>query len=150
MSNPSSCLGGQPVFSECRGRVLERCGPHCSDPATDLGGVFRVHLEEMTHRRPHRLDAGVIELHPNFAVKNFERWAVPVLDHIVVRGKALVDKRPQVLTDRFASMPISHAEVAHSILSKAVEAFAKGLVINFFPHGQKPFRSRSFREGYWS
>ena len=56
---------------------LKPCGTHRANPAAHLGGIFRVHVEKMTHSGPHRLNAGVIELHPYFAVKNFERWAVP-------------------------------------------------------------------------
>jgi hypothetical protein len=50
----------------------------------------------MAHRRSHRLGIGVVELHPYFAVKNFEHRAVPVLDDVVMGGKALVDKGAQV------------------------------------------------------
>jgi hypothetical protein len=89
----------------------------------------------MAHRRCHRLFAGVIERHPNFAMKNFERWAVPILDDVVMGGKAGVNEGAQVLTDSFAPVPICHAQVAYRILGKAVHAFAKGFLINFSPHG---------------
>ena len=72
-----------------------------------------------------RLNFGLIELHSNFAVKNFEQWAVPVLDDVVMGGKALVDEGAQVLTDCFASVPISHAQVAHCFLGKAVKTLAE-------------------------
>ena len=102
----------------------------------------------MTHRWPHRLDVGGIKLHPNLAVENFESWAVPVLDDVMMCGKTFIYKGAQIFPDHLASMPISDAQVAHRILGKAVKALAESFVINFFPHGQKPIRSRGFREGY--
>src|SRR5262249_5491817 len=97
-------------------KVLKSRGSHCTNPTDDLGYILGVHVKEMTHRRSHRLDVGVIELHPDFAVKNLEQWAVPILDNLVTGGKSLVDEGAQVLTDCFASVPISHAQVAHRIL----------------------------------
>src|SRR6516164_9661792 len=63
-----------------------------------------------------------------------------------MRGEALVDKLPKVFSDRLASMPVGDTEIASGILSEAIEAFAKGLVIDFFPHRQQPFRRCGFRE----
>jgi hypothetical protein len=56
-------------------------------------------------------------------VKNFERWAISVLNDVVMGGKTRIDEGPQVFTDGFASVPICHAQVAHCILGKAVHAF---------------------------
>src|SRR5260370_23397977 len=61
-------------------------------------------------------------------------------------GEALVDEVAQVLANHLAALPVGDAEVAHGILGKAVERFAKGLVIDFLPHRQQPFRRRGFRE----
>jgi hypothetical protein len=65
--------------------------------------------------------------------KDLERPAIPILDHVMMRSKAGVDECFQVLPDRFASMPIGNAEIANCIFRKAVEAFAEGLVVDFFP-----------------
>ncbi len=66
-------------------------------------------------------------------MKDLQQGAVPIFHDIVMRGKARVDECFQVLADRFASVPIGNAEIANCIFRKAVEAFAEGLVINFFP-----------------
>jgi hypothetical protein len=86
--------------------MLKSRGPHCTNPTDDLGRILGVHVKEMAHRRPHRLFAGIIERHPNFAVKNFECWAVPILDDVVMGGKARVNEGAQVFTDCFAPVPI--------------------------------------------
>src|SRR5262249_33022513 len=111
--------------------MLKSRGPHCTNPTDKLGRILGVHVKEMAHRRPHRFFAWVVERHPNFAVKNFECWAVPILDDIMMGGKARVNEGAQVFTDCFAPVPICHAQVAHRILGKAVHAFAKGFLINF-------------------
>jgi hypothetical protein len=60
----------------------------------------------MGHCRPHRLDARIIEFHANLAMKDLQQGAFPILHYIVMRGKALVDKLPQVISDLLASVPV--------------------------------------------
>ena len=62
----------------------------------------------MAHRRPHRLFAGIVERHPNFAVKNFECWAVPILDDVVMGGKARVNE----------AAPICHAQLSNRMVKE--------------------------------
>jgi hypothetical protein len=101
----------------------------------------------MGHRRPYGRHAAVIECHPDLAMEDLQQRAVPVLDDVVMRGKTLVDKVAQVLTDRLASVPVGNAEIAHGVVRETVEALAEGLVINFLPHRQQPFRRFGFGEG---
>src|SRR6516164_1622428 len=86
----------------------------------------------MRHCRFHGLDARIIEFHANLTMKDLEQGAVPILHDIVMRGKALVDKLPEIVSDRFASMPVGNTEIAYGILCEAIETFAKGLVIDLF------------------
>lgn len=64
-----------------------------------------------------------------------------------MRGKTLVDKLPQVISDRIASVPVGDTEVANCILYEAIEALTKGLVVDFFLHRQQPRWRGGFREG---
>src|ERR1700722_9532942 len=128
--------------------LLKPRGPHRANPSDDLARIFWVHVKEMAHRRSHKFHVGLVEFHPNFAVKNFKHRALPILNDIVMGGKARVDEGAQVLADRLASVPISHPQVADSVLGKAIEAFAECLVINLFPHRQEPSRGRGLCEGY--
>jgi hypothetical protein len=90
----------------------------------DLSGRLFVHVKEIRHCRSHGLDARIIEFHANLAMKDLQQGAVPVLHDIVMRGKALVDKLPEVFSDRLASMPVGDTEIAYGILCEAIEAFA--------------------------
>src|SRR5882757_9172883 len=107
-----------------------------ADPAADLGWIGFVHVEKMRHGRLLRRHARIIERHCHGAVKNLERWAVPVFDHLMIGGESRVYEGTQVLTDRLAPVPIGNAEIAHGILRETIEAFAKSLVVNFLPHRQ--------------
>ena len=49
-------------------------------------------------------------------MKDLQQQAVPILHDIVMRGKALVDKLPEIVSDRFASMPVGNTEIAYGIL----------------------------------
>ena len=112
---------------------LKRNRSYRSDPAANFGWVILVHVEEVSHGRFHNALAGVVWSHGHDSPKDLERPAIPILHHVMMRGKARVDEYFQVLPDRFASMPIGNAEIANCIFRKAVEAFAEGLVIDFFP-----------------
>src|SRR6516165_1106126 len=87
-----------------------------ADPVLDLGRRLFVHIKKMRHCRSHGLDARIIEFHANLAMKDLQQGAVPVLHDIVMRGKALVDKLPEVVSDRLASMPVGDTEIAYGIL----------------------------------
>jgi hypothetical protein len=114
-------------------RALKRDRSYRSDPAANFGWVILVHVEEVSHRRFHSGLAGVVWSHGDDSPKDLEQPAIPILHHVMVRGKARVDECFQVLPDRFASMPFGNAKIANCIFHKAVEAFAEGLVIDFFP-----------------
>src|ERR1700731_4490012 len=79
-------------------------------------------------------NAGIIERHSDLAMEDLELGAVPIFNHLVIGGKAGVDKGAKICTDRLASVPIGDSEVTHRILGKAVEALAEGLLVNFLPH----------------
>lgn len=51
---------------------------------------------------------------------------------MLLRIGIFLASRSTAIPDRFASMPIGNAEIANCIFRKAVEAFAEGLVIDFF------------------
>jgi hypothetical protein len=126
--------------------MLKSRGPHCTNPTDDLGRILGVHVKEMAHRRPQRLFAGLIERHPNFAVKNFECWAVPILDDVVMGGKARVNEGAQVFADYFAPVPICHAQVAHRILQ--FMPLPKVFSSISFHMAKSQSGGRGFREGY--
>jgi hypothetical protein len=117
-----------------------------ADPALDLSRILFVHIKEMRHRRSHRLDARIIEFHVNLAMKDLQQGAIPILHDVVMRGKALVDELPQVISDRLASVPVGNTEVTNCILCEAIEPLAEGLVVDFFSHRQQPRRRGGFRE----
>ena len=127
--------------------ALKRDRAHRSNPAADLGGICLVHIEEMRHHRLHDLFAAVIRCHGDNAAKDLDQSAVPVFGHVVKCGEPRIDEGPQILTDRLASIPFRDTEATPGILHKAVKTFAEGLVIDFLPKSQKPFRWRGFREG---
>jgi len=60
----------------------------------------------MGHCGSHWRDARIIEFHADLAMKDLQQRAVPILHDIVMRGKALVDELPEVISDRLASMPV--------------------------------------------
>src|ERR1700722_10265059 len=117
-----------------------------ADPVLDLGWRLFVHVKEMRHGRSHRLNVRIIECHADFAMKDLQQGAVPKLHDIVMRGQALVDELPQVFSDRLTSMPVGNTEITYGIVCETIKAFAKGLVIDLFPHGEQPFRRCGFRE----
>src|ERR1700691_2402856 len=92
--------------------------------------VFLVHVEEMRH---HRLDDGlaaVIRLHCHDAAKDFERPTIPIFENIVMCCESGIDESAQILADGLTTMPIRDTEVADRILGKAIEPFAKRLIVN--------------------
>jgi hypothetical protein len=68
-------------------------------PSNDLGRVFVVHIEEVSHGRSSGRDALVVEDHCHEPSEELQFWAVPVFDHFVVRRQILVDEVTQALTD---------------------------------------------------
>ena len=90
----------------------------------------------MHHCRSHGLDARIVEFHANLAMKDLQQRAVPILHDIVMRGKTLVDELAEVVSYRLTPMPVGDAEIAYSVLCKAIEAFAEGLVVDSLPHRQ--------------
>src|SRR5262249_31127750 len=118
-----------------------------ADPVLDLSRHLFIHIKEMRHCGSHGLYARVVEFHANLAMKDLQQGAIPILYDVVMRGKTLVDELPEVISDRLASMPVGDTEIAYGILCEAIESLAKGLVIDFFPHCQQPFRRCGFREG---
>src|SRR5262249_44811609 len=63
---------------------------------------------------------------------------IPVFSDVMQRGESGVDEGLQIGADRFATLPIRNAEVAHRILREAVETLAEGFVVNLLPHIEKP------------
>src|SRR5258707_60337 len=63
-----------------------------SDPASDLGRVLLVHVEEVRHPGFCDLLAAVVGRHGDDAVKPLERAAVPIFGDVVKRGKSGIDE----------------------------------------------------------
>ena len=132
-SDPKADFTGVRRRGHLAGRLDLKSGwTYRAYPVLDLSRRLFVHIKEMRHCRSHGFDARIIEFHANLAMKNLEQGAVPKLHDIVMRGKALVYKLPEVFSDRLASMPVGDTEIAFGILCEAIEAFAKRLVIDLF------------------
>ena len=91
-----------------------------------------------------RLQARIVEHHADLAMKDLQQGAVPILHDVMMRGKSRVDKLTEVFSDGLPSMPVGDAEIANGVLGEAIEAFAKGLVIDFLPHRQRAIPAARF------
>ena len=81
----------------------------------------RLFLHIMRHCGSHGLDARIIEFHANLAVIDLQQGAIPVLHDVMMRSKTLVDKLPEVISDRLAPMPVDDTKMAYGILCEAIE-----------------------------
>jgi len=126
MPTRSSNVRFRRYFTGCAGKPtspasdLKSGRAYRADPVLDLSRCFFVHIKEMRHCWSHRLDARIVEFHRNLAMKDLQQRAVPILHDIVMRGKALIDKLPEVISDRLASVPVGNAEIAYGILWKVI------------------------------
>src|ERR1700676_3460103 len=102
---------------------------HRSNPMTNLGGIFLVHVEEVRHHRFDDRLAAIIRLHGDDAAEDLKLPAVPVFEDVVMGCETRIDEGAQILADGLASVPISNAEVTDGILGKAIEPFTKSLVV---------------------
>jgi Protein of unknown function (DUF3626) len=98
-----------------------------SNPSTNLGRIFLVHVKEMGHRGPHSRFALVIRNHRHDAAEYLERAAVPVFDDIVMGGKAGVDERAQILSNRLSSMQSATPKLQIASVAKQSNALPKVL-----------------------
>src|ERR1700754_834779 len=53
-------------------------------PAADLGGVVRIHIEEVRHGGAHHRKVFVVEGHPHLAMEHLDGSAIPILHHVVM------------------------------------------------------------------
>lgn len=139
----------QPHDPCCRDIALKRHRAHRPNPTADFAGIGLVHVKEVGHHRPYDSLAAVVRRHGDNASEDLDRPAVPIFGHLVKGGETRVDEGPEVLTDHFASVPFRDAKTARGILHKAVKTFAKGLIVDFLPKSQQPFRRLRLREGQY-
>jgi hypothetical protein len=88
--------------------------------------------------------ARIVRFHGHKSPKHLERPAIPVFDHLVMGGEALIDERTQVRTNGFSSVPVAYTQVRYGILLEAVKTPAPGLVIDLLP------KTPGARPGVWS
>lgn len=107
--------------------TLELDGADRSYPATNLGWIWLVHVEEVCHDGFYRGFATVVGLHRDDAAKDLDRSSIPVFDNVVLCCEPCVDECPEVFTDRFTSIPFSDTEATCRILREAVKTSTKVL-----------------------
>ena len=131
-----TCAGGRTRRFKGGGAPEARLHePLCSDPSYPCKAV--------AHDRMHDELGGIVWRHRNTAAKHLDFTAVPKLFDGMKRAKAGINEVAQVLSNRFASVPIADAKVSDRIFGVAVQTAAKRLIVDLF-------QKASSQWGHWS